>query len=547
MLKTIGQYSYSTEDWLGTGSFATVYKGHKITTNEPVAVKEINLKRLERLHNYIKIMQNITSEIETMRMLKHTNILQLYDVINDDNCLYIILEYCNGGDLISHINKQSKTLKKSFGLGEIETHKYAVQIAHGLDYMHAHGIIHRDLKPQNILLSLGNDNETIIKIADFGFAKVIGNQLTETVCGSPLYMAPEVLGSQKYNDTADLWSYGVMLYEMLAGHSPFNAKNIVDLSRAHRMTEKITLPSNIFVTSECRDLITSLLVVDTRKRMTWKQLNNHPWINRKHIDEQIVLPFITRRTPAMLTPCCTTERDFGSAPTTSHGIRKWVQPSASETRVPVNDLLKSFIVINKNEHPHEEPIINSISIDNMAEHELLVELRHWVIILTTLIELGDHKNNMSYHCEAELIYKHCQRLCQTICTMMKQYIKEWKNDDCNIEDLSQLSELSTLFETDEIILLCKQIHNIEEESTKKSLHCTRFKDAEHKPTEVLLYDTATSLRMQGTVEMKIDARAQAITHFKTAIYLLESLIPYAMHDSKQNLSDIINDLRHKII
>jgi serine/threonine-protein kinase ULK/ATG1 len=250
---------------IGEGSFSSVYKGININTNEEVAVKKINKKGLDSMRSYID------REIELMKGLNHKNILKLYDVIynncNEEENIYLILEYCPCGDLSHFLNKK--------GINEIKSKMFLKQIAEGLKYLIDNNISHRDLKPQNILLS----DENTLKITDFGFAKTINSEeLSTTICGSPLYMAPEILNYKKYTDKADLWSVGVILYELLTGDTPYSANNIYDLVRMMKY-EEVIIPNYINLTSECKHILFSLLQKDPKKRLSWDDFYYHPWFN----------------------------------------------------------------------------------------------------------------------------------------------------------------------------------------------------------------------------------------------------------------------------
>lgn len=183
-----------------------------------------------------------------------------------------MLEYCDSGDL-------RKILKNP--IKEKYTKYYFCQLVNGLKYLDKHNILHRDIKPRNILLS---NNRKILKIADFGFAKKEFNNISlhDTICGSPLYMAPEILTNKPYCKKIDLWSIGLILYEMLYGHHPFeNCKDLDDLkSNVYRIIHippKNTI--NTFISKECLSLLRQLLQNTASQRITWKELFNHPWIN----------------------------------------------------------------------------------------------------------------------------------------------------------------------------------------------------------------------------------------------------------------------------
>jgi serine/threonine-protein kinase ULK/ATG1 len=249
---------------IGKGTFSSVYKGIDSEKNIYVAVKKINRKGIDKMRKYID------KEIEIMKKLDHPNIIKLYDVIYDtrdsQENIYLILEYCPNGDLSHFFNKNIKT-------NENESRHYVKQLSDGLKYLTENNIFHRDLKPQNILVGEGN----ILKITDFGFAKSVNSSdISETFCGSPLYMAPEILTYQKYNHNADLWSVGVILYELLTGETPYTGNNLYDLVYNMKNNE-VRIPNYKNLSSECKHLLFSLLQKDPDKRISWDKFYEHPW------------------------------------------------------------------------------------------------------------------------------------------------------------------------------------------------------------------------------------------------------------------------------
>jgi len=432
MSKLVGKYVYHINDWLGSGTFATVYKGHDPKTNTTVAIKEVNLKRLERFSNGDKILKNLLSEIETMKTLRHKNIVQLHDVIMIEHAILLVLDYCNSGDLYSYLRKQPNVC-----LNEAQVHNIAVQIASGMGHMHYYQIVHRDLKPQNILLTTNESGDLVIKIADFGFAKVMTSQLAETMCGSPLYMAPEILYHNRYSDVADLWSYGIIIYELLVGYVPFYAKNILELTEFHRIHNRLGLPSNIFVSHDCRQLIASLLVTDPLERIHWNQFLNHPWIRREQITTQIEIPEI----PNVI----------GSAPMRATFSR----PPIPLKRIPLSgsqtNVFQSFIVINRES---QLQLVNDLlHLEIITDHQLKDKLAYWVLIMTNLLQLGDTRSLR----DARLFYQQCVNVINLVEKALIVYLREKKQKDIN--ELAEITLFTDLFDNSETILLIIQINN----------------------------------------------------------------------------------------
>lgn len=269
----IGNY-YARKKKIGMGSFATIFHAIDKDLGREVAIKRMNVPDVK------KLSENVIREMEIMKNLRHQNIIKLYDVIyeKDYETVNIVMEYASQGNL-------SEFLKKKGSINEKYTKHYMIQIADGLKYLFKHKIVHRDLKPQNILLFEGH----IVKLADFGFARNFEqNQLFNTFCGSPIYMAPEMIipssrRDKSYGIKSDLWSIGMILYEMITGTIPLNPKNMQQIP-IQLKTLKIELPYEFKVSHECRDLLNRLLVKDPDLRIEWKDFFNHPWLK---VDEVI--------------------------------------------------------------------------------------------------------------------------------------------------------------------------------------------------------------------------------------------------------------------
>ncbi|EJD01812.1 kinase-like protein [Fomitiporia mediterranea MF3/22] len=249
---------------LGKGSFAIVYKGYNENTKEHVAIKTVSRSGLSS-----KLFDNLQSEIDILKSLSHRHITKLIDIVRSEKNIYLIMEYCSGGDLTNYIKKRGKvdTLEyvpspgaapiyyphpKAGGLDEIVVRSFLRQLGRALKFLRSRNLIHRDIKPQNLLLKPASPEELarghplgvpILKVADFGFARMLPNaMMAETLCGSPLYMAPEILRYEKYDAKADLWSLGAVLYEMTTGRPPFRAQNHIDLLKKIEHSKAIRFP-----------------------------------------------------------------------------------------------------------------------------------------------------------------------------------------------------------------------------------------------------------------------------------------------------------------
>ena len=252
---------------IGKGSFSSVYKAYN-EYNKIVAIKKIYLDKKNSRELFIK-------EFKLLRNLNHINIIQVYDIIiEENNKVYIILEYFKNGDLSKIINNKILT--------EVQSQNYSIQLKDGIKYLYEHNIIHRDLKPQNILVS----DENILKICDFGFARYFNKDLMlGTLCGSPLYMAPEIMGNNKYNNKSDLWSLGVIIYEFLYGKLPFKGKNLIELNK-NIHENNISYESSRNIPKECIILLSKLLVQDPYNRIEWEQFFNYNWLNNSLLEKE---------------------------------------------------------------------------------------------------------------------------------------------------------------------------------------------------------------------------------------------------------------------
>ncbi|KAK4054701.1 Serine/threonine-protein kinase [Microbotryomycetes sp. JL221] len=274
----IGPYVIGAE--IGRGSFATVYKGHRKDNNAPVAIKSVIRSKLTT-----KLLENLESEISILKRIQHRNIVELIDCLKTDTHIYLIMAFCSAGDLSIYIRKRGDLVAltasnqgllpdaetsraplsesargrvmyphpKEGGLNETIVRCFLGQLVDALRFLRAQNVIHRDIKPQNLLLKPADASDLaaghppgipVLKVADFGFARWLPQQsLAETLCGSPLYMAPEILRYEKYDAKADLWSVGAVLFEMSVGRAPFRAQNHVDLLRKiERGEDKIKFP-----------------------------------------------------------------------------------------------------------------------------------------------------------------------------------------------------------------------------------------------------------------------------------------------------------------
>ena len=262
----IGKYILT--ELIGKGSFSLVYKANHLESNELYAIKVVSLKNLSR-----KIIDSLENEINIMLKINHDNIIRLHETLKTKNHICFIMDYC--------CEDLNKYIKKNGRLSEKQTKNFITQISCGLYFLNKLNLIHRDLKPHNILIS---DSGTI-KIADFGFVKEYDtNIMMDTLCGSPIYMAPEILQHKKYDAKVDLWSLGVILYEMLTNELPFKATNHIELLKMIE-TKKFKIENYIVISKDCYNLLESLLVVEPKNRITYENFFKHSFFDNYVFEE----------------------------------------------------------------------------------------------------------------------------------------------------------------------------------------------------------------------------------------------------------------------
>jgi len=253
--------NYLIEKSIGEGTFGKVKLGSHTLTGEKVAIKILEKERITDVSD----VERVAREIHILKLIRHPNIIQLYEIIETPKQLYLIMEYCSGGELFDHIVKNVK-------LKEKEACRFYQQIISGVEYMHQLNIVHRDLKPENLLL----DHELNIKIVDFGLSNTFTeNETLKTACGSPCYAAPEMIAGKKYVGTqVDSWSCGIILFALICGFLPFEDPDTTELYKKI-LKGQYSIPS--FVSDDARNLLRKILVHDPEKRLTPAQIRNHQW------------------------------------------------------------------------------------------------------------------------------------------------------------------------------------------------------------------------------------------------------------------------------
>ncbi|KAJ4843920.1 hypothetical protein Tsubulata_045280, partial [Turnera subulata] len=211
----VGDYVLKSK--LGESSVSTVWKAEHKISGETVAIKQVYLSKLNK-----HLRNCLDCELSFLSSVNHPNIIRLFYILQAGSCIFLVMEYCPGGNLASYIRQHGRVQEKM-------ARSFMQQLGAGLEVLHSYHVIHRDLKPENLLLSSQEVN-AVLKIADFGLSRSLHpGKYAETVCGTPFYMAPEVLAFQKYDDKVDMWSVGAILFELLNGYPPFRGRTNLQL------------------------------------------------------------------------------------------------------------------------------------------------------------------------------------------------------------------------------------------------------------------------------------------------------------------------------
>jgi serine/threonine-protein kinase ULK/ATG1 len=247
---------------LGKGSYASVFRGRLLSDDTPAAVKVIDKRIFANQYN----LKNIHCEIEIMKKMEHDNIVRLLDVYQTSNNMYILTECCEDGDLRTYLKRKKR-------LPENEALAFLRDVLRGFEYMTRRDIMHRDLKPANILIKDGK-----LKISDFGFARNLDqgeSTILKSIVGTPLYMSPQILNHQRYTNKSDLWSVGLIYYEMLHGCTPWPANSELQLINAIN-TKPLTFDPAL--SDKSKDFIKRCLRRREEDRMTWEEAFSHPLV-----------------------------------------------------------------------------------------------------------------------------------------------------------------------------------------------------------------------------------------------------------------------------
>ncbi|CAH9134693.1 unnamed protein product [Cuscuta epithymum] len=260
---------YELGKMIGQGNFAKVHHARNLKNGSSVAIKIIDKEKVFK----VGMNDQIQREISVMRLVKHPSIVHLHEVMATKSKIYFVMEYVKGGELFNMVAKGR--------LKEEVARKYFQQLISAVDFCHSRGVYHRDLKPENLLVDENGD----LKVSDFGLSALAESRhqdgLLHTTCGTPAYVAPEVITRKGYDGAkADVWSCGVILFVLLAGYLPFQDSNLMEMYRKIK-TAEFKYPT--FFSSDVRKLISKLLDPNPKTRITIAKIMENSWF-RKGLD-----------------------------------------------------------------------------------------------------------------------------------------------------------------------------------------------------------------------------------------------------------------------
>ena len=258
---------------IGRGGYGKIYLAKNTKDNKEYAIKYISKEKMKQVGVDGSVIQR---EIDVHIRINHPRIIKLHSFLEDKYNYYLALEYAPNGNLYQYIQKKK-------GMPESEAFKYFIQVSSAIYFLHKYGYVHRDIKPENILL----DKNLDVKLCDFGWCVSVEKGERTTFCGTYEYMAPEMVNDELYDTGIDIWSLGVLLYEMIHGYSPFRAhNNQAQDPKSAQVEIFLNIKNNKYtidkqISEECTDLIAKLLTTDTKKRIKIGDIFTHPWVVNK--------------------------------------------------------------------------------------------------------------------------------------------------------------------------------------------------------------------------------------------------------------------------
>ena len=533
--------NYVLDNVIGSGQYGKVFKAVHNVTNEVVAIKVVKLEKMKEVQKLYEFTMN---EIQILSRIENPNIIRFLEMLKSQNNMYLVYEFCNGGTL-------EEAIKAKKFLDEKRSIEVFLQLLNAFKTLVKLNILHRDLKPSNILF-----HNNVIKVADFGFCKALkaSNDLTKTMVGSPIYMAPEILKGFNYSIKADIWSLGVVLFECLFGYCPFEERTIARLiSLIDQQPFKI--PTNINKTSPfIEGILKKILVVDFKKRISWEDLFKQfypdenepaPSMNRNSGNSsfQIASGSHTQPSTSENTPM---HSQANHNDRITRGVKNAFVNVRNVSRERVNSLqkgknsdqnfpqnLSSPIISAKNKLERKKVISLAHCLKHILElniHEELTPMLSFLIMklirqLNSSIEDYGTKYEKAFHEERELIYSTFPIFQEEILRFSKSHPKLAEN----YKFLDQIREgsLDISFLVETFILYLEELRIISSSlspSNKPDLNAKTYIDHGKKIFDSLLFWLGKQLEGLNVLKDRNRIDEQNADHFNEKIIYLKNLV-----------------------
>ncbi|KAH7036644.1 kinase-like domain-containing protein [Linnemannia elongata] len=367
MAATVVPCKYKTGRVLGEGTYATVREAVHIESGKRYAVKVISKKLMQGKENMIRNEIAVLGQIS----VGHANILTLTDYFETLNNLYLVTELAEGGELFDRICRKGSYY-------EHDAAQLVRTICQGVAYLHSKEIVHRDLKPENLLFKTEAEDSELL-IADFGLSKIIDKEkfdLLTTTCGTPGYMAPEILQRSGHGKPVDMWAIGVITFFLLSGYTPFDRQNTVDEMHAIIKSEYSFEPPEAWdgISDTARAFVRALLIANPNERMTAVQALDHPWLTQYQ-----------QKQPAAPTAAATTGMDHYlqhyqypqnpvQQPTYQH-IQRPLPPLPLPQQYSYSTNATANVNGNVNNHEDVSMDMDGVESATMPQHDLLPNMK----------------------------------------------------------------------------------------------------------------------------------------------------------------------------
>lgn len=446
-LKQIDNYILNIDHILGKGASGSIVLSYDTTNHRFLAIKIISLTEITDSKEF----EYRKSEIVNMQIANHPNIVRLIDVRRSKSNIYLVMEYCEGGNLESYINERGGRLS------EKEALRILKKIVKGYQYLHSLNIVHRDLKLANILTHHGE-----VKIADLGYSKLVENLKKDFLLsrvGTMLYMSPQILAAEHYTDKTDVWSLGVMYYQMLFGRSPWNissfSNSVVVFLKAIR-EQGLSFPKEVKVSQKAKNLIQEMLMYDEEDRLSWEEIFQDSYLkdNSMEIESDTnevvdqILYFTHNRTIESFYECQqVVSKSSGLKLVEAKSIQEVQSQEPEKKEKSNNNLNKKEIIeifIKKATHEKDRAILNKIL-------RFLLQIRNKAVFMIHVIEEYFELFRQHSHFQALLLFP--LKIIEK-CEKLKYIDSVFKKEEIDLFMMSEQNQLlKQLIEKEKKIVL----------------------------------------------------------------------------------------------